>query len=96
MRGHAVAAKIAADDQASIVTMGLAVWKPSHRASNSGRLDAKASSSNHARRRSHRRRWRPSWAHTAWHQAPHRGWVCSTTHAHRITVAHTTARCGGP
>jgi hypothetical protein len=75
VRWHAVAEHMTGDEAESRVTMGLDFLKPYQRASNRWRMDAKASSSHNALIRSHSRRWRPSLAHTAWNQAPHRGWV---------------------
>ena len=95
-RWHAVAEARAGDDAASIATMGRDFLTPSKRASHRWRRDAKASSDNNARLRSPSRRVRPSFAHTAWHTAPHRCWGWSTQHASILSTAHPTERCGAP
>src|SRR5262245_11980376 len=80
----------------SIVTKGLDFWKPYKRASNSWRIDVKASSSNNARMRSHNRRLLPNFVHTALQRAQHRCWVWSTKNASSISMANTPERGCSP
>ena len=65
VRCDVVVEEMEADEEEAIVTRGLDFLKPYKSASNRWRMDAKASSSNNARIRSHSRRLLPSFAHTA-------------------------------
>src|SRR6266705_576217 len=84
------------DYEESSVTRGLDFLKPSQSASNSWRMDAKASSYNRALIRSQSMRLLPSFAQTAWNKAQPRCWAWSTQNASLLRRAHTTERCCSP
>jgi hypothetical protein len=93
---HEVTTDMEGDEEESSGTRGLDFFKPYQSAAHSWRIDVKASSDNKALSRSHHRRWRPSCAQSACHNAHQRCCVWSTTNASLISRAHTTERCGSP